>query len=172
MNGLTISPTRSANCSTRPFTPARTTVLSSSTWAWASAASALAFWAGRSDEIRASAACFAAVAAAIAAQAAFDKNLELLDFALRDDTRIASLQLLLGLQFVHGLLVRALGLLDLAFSLQEIGLRHHQLRLDLRNLAPRGLHSRLLLRAVQPEDRRSFGDWTAKANIDLGDAPV
>ena len=91
-------------------------------------------------------------------QAAFDKKLKLLDFALRDDTRIAFLQLLLGLQFVHGLLVRALGLLDLAFSLQEIGPRHHQVRLDLRNLAPRGLDSRLLLRAVQSENRRSFGD--------------
>ena len=33
ISGLTMSPTRRKNCSTRPFTPARTTVLSRSTWA-------------------------------------------------------------------------------------------------------------------------------------------
>ena len=44
--GLTISPGRSPNCSTRPSTPARMKVLSRSTCASASAASALAFSAG------------------------------------------------------------------------------------------------------------------------------
>ncbi len=43
MIGLTISPLRSVNCSSAPSTPARTMVLSSSTCAWARAASALAF---------------------------------------------------------------------------------------------------------------------------------
>ena len=58
-----MSPGRSENCSTRPATPARIEVLSSSTCACASAASALAFSAGRSDVTRATADCLAAVAA-------------------------------------------------------------------------------------------------------------
>jgi len=55
--------------------------------------------------------------------AAFHGNLKLLDIAARDDTRVAPLQLLLGLQLVQGLLVGALGLLNLAFSLHDIDLR-------------------------------------------------
>jgi hypothetical protein len=58
----------------------------------------------------------------------------------------------------------ALGLLDLAFGLRDIGLRHQQFRLYLLDLAPRGLDRSLLRRAVEPEDRRSLGDWTAEAS--------
>ena len=65
-SGLTMSPTRRLNCSTCPLTPARMTVFARSASAWASAASALAFSAGRSAEIFASAPCLVAVAAAIA----------------------------------------------------------------------------------------------------------
>ena len=64
--GLTTSPGRSVNCSTRPSTPARIVVLSRSTCASASAASALAFSAGRSAVIRVVADCFEAVAASSA----------------------------------------------------------------------------------------------------------
>ena len=99
-------------------------------------------------------------------------DLELLDVAECDVTRIASLQFLLGFEFVHGLLVGALGLLNLAFSLQYVGLRNHHLCVGLRNFAPRGLRCGLLLRAVQPEDRRPFADRAAYANVDLGDAPI
>ena len=120
ISGLTISPTRSTNCSTRPLTPARMTVLSRSTWACASAASALAFSAGSSVEIRSSMPCFAAVAAAIAPSWPCRTDLQPLDLAERNVARIAPVQLLLGLQFVHGLLVRALGLLELAFGLRDI----------------------------------------------------
>jgi hypothetical protein len=49
-------------------------------------------------------------------------NLEPLDVARGNISRIAPLQLLLGLQFVNGLLVIALGLLELAFSFLDIRL--------------------------------------------------
>jgi hypothetical protein len=53
------------------------------------------------------------------------------------------------------------------------GLRHHQRRLNLGDPASGGLHRRLLLATVQPEDRRPFGDRFAKvANIDLGDTSI
>jgi cell division protein ZapE len=51
MIGVTMSPTRSPNCSTRPLTPARITVLSDSTLAWASSAWALAFHTAVLDHI-------------------------------------------------------------------------------------------------------------------------
>ena len=104
------------------------------------------------------------------ALAASHRHLELLDITPRDDARIAPVQLLLGIQFVHGLLERTLGLLDLSFSLRDIELRHHHFRLDLRNLASGGLHGCLLLRIVEPEERRSLGDRAAIPDIDLGDA--
>ena len=106
MNGLTISPTRSTNCSTRPLTPARTTVFSSSTSAWASAASALAFCGREQRRDPRLGGLFCSRGGSDRTHAALHKNLELLDFAERDVTRIAPLQFLLGLQFVHGLLVQ------------------------------------------------------------------
>ena len=100
------------------------------------------------------------------------KNLKPLDVAGRDAARIAPLQLPLGLQFVQGLLVRARGLLKLPVGLHDIDPRQHELRLDLRDLATRGLRRGLLLRTVQPEDRLSLGDRTVEADIHLGDASV
>ena len=79
---------------------------------------------------------------------------------------------MLGFQFVQRLLPRALCFLDLALSFHGIGPRHRHLGVDLRDLAPRGLHRGFLLGAVQPEDRRSLGDLTGKANVNFGDAPV
>ena len=80
-------------------------------------------------------------------QATFYKNLKLLNLAERDVTRIATLQLVLGFQFVHRLLVSTLGLLNLPVSLQDIQPRHHEFRFDLGNFAARGLRSGLLPRS-------------------------
>ena len=99
-------------------------------------------------------------------------DLKFLDVSECDVTGIASLQFLLGLEFVYGLLVGALRLLNLSFSLHYLGLRHHHLCVSLRNFPPRTLRCGLLLRAVQPEDRRSFADWAAYANVDLGNATI
>ena len=60
---LTTSPRRSVGYWTFPATPARTSVLSSSTFACASAASALVFWAGRREESFVSMVCLLATAA-------------------------------------------------------------------------------------------------------------
>ena len=70
--------------------------------------------------------------------------------------RVAVVELLLRLQLVQGLLIGALGLLDLAFGRQDVGLRNHLGRVDLGDFASRGLDRRFLLRAVQPEQRRPF----------------
>src|SRR5262245_28661488 len=58
------------------------------------------------------------------AQIALGTDLEPLDVPEGDVTWIASLQFLLGFQFVQGLLVSAFGLLDLAFGLQYISPRN------------------------------------------------
>src|SRR5262249_41472908 len=71
-----------------------------------------------------------------------------LDLAEGNVARIASVQLLLGLQFVHGLLASALGLFELTFSLCDIRSSHGHLRVDLYNLATRSLYSSLLLCTV------------------------
>ena len=92
-----MSPTRKANCSTRPATPARMMVFASSTSAWDSSASALAFSAGRRADTFASAPSFDAVAAVIVAWLTFDGDLEKpLDVPTRDDARVAPEQLVLG----------------------------------------------------------------------------
>src|SRR5262249_37235802 len=75
-------------------------------------------------------------------------------------------------QFVNGLLVSASGLLDLTVRLYDIRLGDRELGLDLGNLPPRGLNRSFLFRAVEPEDRCSFRNRTAYANIDLGDPPI
>ena len=160
------------NCSTRPLTPAGRPSCPRSTLAWASAASALAFSAGRTVEIRALAALFCRGGGGDRTSAAFHATSSCSISRNGDVARIAPVQLPLGFQFVHGLLVRAPGLPELALRLQDIGLRHHESGLDLGDLAARGLHRGLLLRAVQPEDRRSLGDRAAHADIDLGDASV
>ena len=91
-------------------------------------------------------------------QAALYNKLKPFDVAERDVTRIAPLQLPLGFQFVHGLLVRTPGLLKLPVGLHDIDPRHHEVRFDLRDLATRSLLRGLLLRTVQSEDRLSLGD--------------
>src|SRR5881628_453109 len=117
--GLTISPGLSANCSTRPSTPARITVLSRSTCASASAASALAFSAGRSALSRV-------------------VHFELFDVALRNNAGVALLQFAFGVEFVGCLLQRAFGLLKLAFRLHDVGLRRQHGGIDFGDLAPGG----------------------------------
>ena len=97
---------------------------------------------------------------------------ELLDVAERDVTRVAPLQLSLGLEFVEGLLAGAFSLLNLSFSLHYLGLRNRRLCFNFRNFAPRALHGGLLLGAVQPENRRSFADRVIYPNVDFGDAAV
>ena len=74
-----------------------------------------------------------------------EQHLELFDVTLRDDAGIASLQFALGVQFIRGLLIVALGLLDLSFRLENIRLRGQHGGIDLGNLAPRRFQRRLLL---------------------------
>ncbi len=65
-------------------------------------------------------------------------------------------------------------MLDLTFRGDDIGARHLHLRVGFHDLAPRGLHRRLLLGAVELEDRRPLFDAIPAlvSNIDLGDAPI
>ena len=86
--------------------------------------------------------------------AALDGDLKLLDIPARDDARVAPCSSCLVSSSSNGLLVGAPGLLDLAFRRQDIGPRDHQRGVDLGDLAAGGLRGRLLLRAVQPEDRQ------------------
>jgi hypothetical protein len=60
---------------------------------------------------------------------------ELLDVALRHDSRVALLQFAFGVEFVLRLLQRALCLLKLAFRLHDIGLRRHHGGIDFGDLA-------------------------------------
>ena len=74
--------------------------------------------------------------------------------------------------FVHGLLVGAPGLLDLALGRHEVGPCDHHGRVDLGDPATRRLDGGLLLRAVEPEDRRALLDLAGQADEDLGDPAV
>src|SRR5262249_4009956 len=89
-----------------------------------------------------------------------------------DVARISLVKLLLGLQFVHGLLVRALGFLELTVSLYNVGSSYRHFRFDFLDLAARSLYRSLLLRAVQPEDRRPLCNRAAITDKNLGNAPV
>src|SRR5215203_4405312 len=104
--------------------------------------------------------------------AALDGDLKLLDIPARHNARVAPLQLLFGLQFINGLLVGTLGLLDPAFRRHDVRARDHHRRINLGDLATGGLNGCFLLRAIQPEDRGAFRDPIVHPNIDLGNAPV
>ena len=104
--------------------------------------------------------------------ATLQSDLEFLDVAECDIACIASLQLSLGFEFVQGLLMGALRLLNLSFSLQYVGSRNQHLCVSLRNFAPRTLRCGFLFGAVQPEERRPFADRAACANVDLGNATI
>src|SRR5262249_1965391 len=84
-------------------------------------------------------------------EAPLPPDFEPLDFTKCHVTRIPSLQLSFGLQFVHCLLVRASGFLDLTVSFCDIRPGYNELRLDLGNLSSRGLSRSFLLGAVEPE---------------------
>src|SRR5215471_7026607 len=105
-------------------------------------------------------------------EAPLHTDLEPLDVAKCHVTRIPSLELSLGLQFVHGLLVSASGLLNLTVSLYDVRLSHCELRLDLGNLPPRGLDRSFLFRAIKPEDRCPLCNRTTYTNVDFGDSSV
>src|SRR5215207_9833521 len=104
--------------------------------------------------------------------AALHGDLEFFDVPARHHAGIAPLQLLLGLQFINGLLVGTLGLLDLAFRRHDVSARDHHRRINLGDLATGGLSGCLLLLAIQPEDRSAFRDPIVHPNIDLSDPPV
>ncbi len=99
MIGVTMSPTRSANCSTRPLTPARTIVFFQLHLGLRQRRFGAGLLAGRRDETRRLHGLFCSRGGSNPAQAAFDKKLKLLDFALRDDT---------GLRFCSSCLVSIL----------------------------------------------------------------
>ena len=65
------------------------------------------------------------------------------------------------------LLQRALGFLKLAFRLQDIGLRRQHGGVDFGDLAPGCFQRRLLLRIVQPEDHIALLDGGAQFNVYL-----
>src|SRR4051812_47309361 len=106
------------------------------------------------------------------ALAAFYGDLKLLDVPASHDAGVAPLQLLFGLQFINGLLVGALGLLDLAFRRHNVSARNHQRGVNLGNLATGGLSSCLLLLAIQPENRSAFLNPIIHSNVNLSNAPV
>ena len=102
--------------------------------------------------------------------ATFDGDLELLNIATWDDARIASEQLLLGLELVQGLLVGAPRLLDLPLGSLNVGSRDHQPRVHLGDLPASSLDRRPLFGVVQPEELLSLSDVVAHADVNLGDA--
>src|SRR6185295_3924760 len=106
------------------------------------------------------------------ALATLESDLKLLDVTKGNVPRIAALQFSLGLEFVHGLLLGSRSLLNLAFSLLYVGSCNQHLCLGLRNFAPRTFRCRLLLGAIQPEDGFAFADWSANANVNVGDTTV
>ena len=170
--GLTTSPGRSKNCSTRPSTPARTKVLSRSTCASRQRRLGTCLL-GREKRAHAHrGGLFCGRCGIDGALTAGDGHLEFLDVALRHDAGIALLQLALHIQFVGRLLQRALGFLKLAFRLQDIGLRRQLGGVDLGDLAPGRFQRRLLLRVVQPEDHVALLDRGAEINVDFRDPAV
>ena len=153
-----MSPTRSANCSTRPFTPARITVLSRSTCACASAASALAFSAGNSVVIRSSRPCFVAVAAEIAPSRPRTRSCS------RSISRRATLP---GLRRYSSCLVSSSSTACWSALLASsswpsaftTSARATGICASISTILRRAdLDRSLLLRAVEPEDRRAFLD--------------
>ena len=75
------------------------------------------------------------------------------DLAPRDRVGVAPEQLVPRVELVERLLIGAAGLRDPALGLLELRLRHDHRGLDLGDLAPGRLGRRLLLRAVEPEQR-------------------
>src|SRR5262249_13976397 len=104
--------------------------------------------------------------------AALNKQSKTFDLARRDVSRVAPLQLLFRFQLVNRLLEGAFGLNDLRFALRDVQLRDRHVGVDLCNLAHGGLDRRLLLRAVEPEDRRTLLDVAGISDQDLGHASV
>src|SRR6516225_475648 len=89
------------------------------------------------------------------------KNLQLVDVALRDDPRIAPLQLFLHLQLILGLLIVALRLLQLSLCLGDVHACGDERGINLGYFAPGGLDGRFLFRTVQPEQHGAFGNRRA-----------
>lgn len=87
------------------------------------------------------------------ALAALNGVLQALDLTPRHDVGAATVQLLLGRQFIDGLLEGALGLLDLSFGCGDVGAGHDHRGVDLGDLAAGRLKCGLLPRAVELEDR-------------------
>src|SRR5215212_3343229 len=139
-----MSPTRKANCSTRPATPARMMVLASSTSAWDSSASALAFSGREKGGYLHLGTLLSRGGSRDRRLATFDCDFELLNIPARNDARVAPEQLLLGLELVQGLLMGAPGLLDLPLGSLNVGSRDHQRRVHLGDLPAGSLDGRPL----------------------------
>jgi hypothetical protein len=99
------------------------------------------------------------------------EHLQLFYVALWHDPGISTLQLALHIQFVLGLLMRALRFLDLGFRLGDVGFRGHHGGIDFSNLAFGRFKRRLLFRAIQPEDHVSLGDRRTEADVDFRHTP-
>ena len=164
---LTTSPGRSVNCWTVPATPARTRVLSSSTCACLSAASALAFWAGRSEDDLCLDGPFVGDGGVERTLAAVGGDLQPLDLPNRD-VRIAPQELLPGCQFVQRLLVRALRLLDEPVRGGQLRLRHGGLGNGFVDLALCRLVRCLLFGTVEPKERVACLDLGIDADEHFG----
>jgi hypothetical protein len=62
--------------------------------------------------------------------------------------------------------------LNLALSLQNVGLCHLNLGVSLCNFSTRTLRCGFLFGAIQPEEWRAFADRAACTNVDLGNPTI
>ena len=99
---------------------------------------------------------------------ALDENLQSFDLAKRNVARVASVEFLLGVEFIERLLKGALRLLDLAFGCRNIGPRHGHCCVRLGDAPARRFHGGLLLGTVQLEDRGAFFDVAVHSYINFG----
>ena len=106
------------------------------------------------------------------ALAALDGNLQPLDVAHGDGAGVAPVELLLGLQFVHGLLVGAPGFLDLAFRRQDVGPRDHQAASTSAILRRAASAAASCVELSSLKIGAPCFDLAGHADIDLGDAPI
>ena len=144
-----------ANCSTCPLTPARITVLLDLASAWASAASALAFSAGRRAESFASAPSLAAVPPR-SRLCGPRRRPEASRYRGAPQCPRCAVAAPPWSPVHQRPAEGALGLLDLAFRRHDVRARDHHGRINLGDLATGGLNGCFLLRAVQSEDRSAF----------------
>ncbi len=152
-----------------PSTPAVTSVLSSSTWACARAASALAFCAGNAEAMRV---CCVALLASAASSEPWRPSTTTCSRSISRMATVSGLRRRSSVRTSSSSCACASAaprLGNLAVGSGELALGDHRIRLDLGDPPPGGLYRRLLLAVVEPEQRLAGFDPLVDVHVDFRD---